>query len=71
MPNKPLFLKINAYKKAIGVMVFQLEDKWNGVLLPGKNIPFLKTHPILFLLRTITPIKKKYGFIKTEITVLL
>lgn len=71
VPTQPLFIKLDACKQAVGVMVFQLEDEWDGTSIPGKDIPSSKIRPILFLSRVTSATEKKYGSTEAEVAALL
>jgi hypothetical protein len=66
-PIKPLFLKVDACKEGFGLFTFQLEIEWDGVSIPGKDIPSTKLRPILFLSRATSNVEQRYGSTEAEV----
>ncbi|KAL0938012.1 uncharacterized protein CTRU02_207743 [Colletotrichum truncatum] len=66
-PEKPLFFKIDACKGGFGLMVFQMDITWDGVGIPGKDIPQKHIQPVLFLSKVTSPTEKRYFATEAEV----
>ncbi len=64
---KPLFLKADACRRGYAVMALQLRGNWDGVSIPGKDIPREEICPILFLSRETSAVEKRYGSTEAEV----
>ena len=66
--DKPLFVKINIYRKGYSTFVFQLKGHQDSHSIPRRNIPVLEIQPILFLSQLTTNVEKKYRATKSKVT---
>ena len=69
--DKPLFVKIDIYRKGYSTFIFQLKGYQDSYSIPGYNIPVSEIQPMLFLLRLTTNIEKKYRATKSKVATIV